>query len=145
EADEDVHDLVLHARERVHAAGERPSSGQRQVDPVAGTLETALGLPRLPEPQLEQRLELTLDLVGDGAHPRALGGGQRAERAQEHGQACLPAEVADAKLLELGPRRRAGHRGARLVADSIDARGPHAAQPACAVTVPAGFAYPAVS
>src|SRR5207245_21940 len=109
---------------------ERPSSGQRQVDPVAGTLETALGLPRLPEPQLEQRLELTLDLVGDGAHPRALGGGQRAERAQEHGQASLAAEIADAKLLELGRRRRAAARGARRGGASVAARPP--AGTACA-------------
>src|SRR5262249_57548442 len=62
EADEDGHDLVLHARERIQAPAHGPAPAQRQVDPVPRALETALGFPRLAEPQFEQRLELTLDL-----------------------------------------------------------------------------------
>jgi hypothetical protein len=132
EPSEDRHDLVVHAGERMHGPQRRPTAGQREVEPVARPLGARLALQRLGQPGVEQRLQLTLGLVGGGADERTLLRRQRAERAKELGQCALAAEVPDPHGLEVGRAARGLDRTAGLAGEGVDARvrhGPSAPAP----------------
>ena len=121
---EGLDDLVLDADDRVHGARPRSAPGQRQVHALGGErLAVLLGLERL-QPGCERLLDPLLGAIGLLADPRAIGGGDRAEPAQERGQLARAPEHAHAQLLE--GRRGSGPGDVRQgpVEDFLDPRVP---------------------
>jgi hypothetical protein len=86
----------------MHGPERRAPARQREIDALALARRAALRPPCRFQLLVEQRFQELLGLVGGGADLRPLGGRQAGQRAQELGQRALPAEKADADLLELG-------------------------------------------
>ena len=108
EAEEGVLDLPPRLRDRVQVAERERVAGERDVDDVLGERTVELSALELCAAGLERGLEPVADAVQRHA---ALAVADRAQRLRE---LALAAEVADARLLELGGRRGACDRALRL-------------------------------
>ena len=107
QAEEDVLDLAARLGQQVQPAADDRRAGDRDVEGVAGERRFQLEALELGATGVECLLEPAADAVQQ--HPRLA----VAHAAERLGDVGLAAEVAHARVFELGRRRRSRYRGER--------------------------------
>src|SRR5688500_6486352 len=130
EPEEDVLDLPPDLRDQVEVAARRRLSWERDVEHLLGEAAVEVGALELCLALGDLLLELLPERVEDAAR---LGVANLAERLL---QLALPAEVADARVVELGERRSGRNGASRLGFQRPGVHRVSVSSPSCRPTTP---------